>query len=548
MFAALTLDLMVSLGRQADRARAAGELAAHIGVDDVLLFVRDPTLGAWLPAPGMPQTVRGGPTWRSFISGCTHEGRCSGEVEQPLGVHRPAHGLVRGAVAFVALGGNPAEAALDEVGRVLPLVCALLVVEQDALLARAEAAAAHETASRAQTLALALEHARAQAAELNAELREEDRRKNEFLAMLGHELRNPLAPLLNSIEFLRRARSRTEIPPKLLEVMSRQITHLTRLVDDLLDASRVSRGRIQLQRETLLLAEVLHDALEETRKLLEQRRHTVSVRGVEEPLAISGDRVRLMQVFANLLNNAAKYTDPGGKIALEVVRDGPNVHVRLRDTGIGIAPDMLSRVFELFTQAQDSLHRAQGGLGIGLTLVRMLVELHGGRVSVESGGLGRGSIFTVTLPLVAVPHLAATCVVKPESRPAGGEVIRVLVVDDNHDAADSVALLLREMGHEPEVVYSAQAALELPGRSRADLILLDIGLPGMDGYELARQLRASAKPTARFVALTGFGTPDGARRSLESGFDEHLVKPVSAETLRRVLAGSRSKVRTNASR
>jgi signal transduction histidine kinase/ActR/RegA family two-component response regulator len=536
MSTASTLDLMVRLGHQADRACAARELAARIGVEDVLLFVRDPALGAWLPAPGLPQTVRGGPTWRSFISGCGDDGRCSGGVEQPIGVHRPAHGLVRGNVAFVALGGTPAEAALAEVERSLPLVCALLVAEQDALLARAEAAAAHEIASRAQALASALENARAQAAELNAELREEDRRKDEFLAMLGHELRNPLAPLMNSIELLRRAHDGAEIPPKLLEVMSRQITHLTRLVDDLLDASRVSRGRIQLQRETLLLSDVLHDALEETRRLLEQRRHTVIMRGVEEPLAVSGDRVRLMQVFLNLLNNAAKYTEPGGTITLEVVRDGPNVHVRLSDTGIGIAPDMLSRVFELFTQARGALHRAQGGLGIGLTLVRMLVELHGGRASVESGGLGRGSTFSVTLPLVAVPHLPGTPV-EPESRHPRSKPMRVLVVDDNRDAADSVALLLREMGHEPEVAYSAQSALELPGRSQADVILLDIGLPGMDGYELARQLRASAKPNARFVALTGFGTPDGARRSRESGFDEHLVKPASAETLRRVLAG-----------
>jgi signal transduction histidine kinase/CheY-like chemotaxis protein len=415
------------------------------------------------------------------------------------------------------------------------MLSALLAAEQDALLARAGAASARDAASRAETLAGALERARSDAARLNEQLRAEHRRKDEFLAMLGHELRNPLAPLMNSIEVFRRGGAGKEVSARLYDVMARQVVHLTRLVDDLLDASRVSRGRIELQRETLMLPDVLREAVETTDGLIAQRGHRLTVRGLEQGLAVSGDRVRLLQVFENLLNNAAKYTDPGGQITLEMTREGPNVCVRLTDTGIGISPEILPSVFDLFMQAPAGVGHAQGGLGIGLTLARMLTELHGGRVTVDSAGTGRGSTFSVTLPLVPIPHVPAQQAAQRESNAVDTAPIHVIVVDDNRDAADALALLLREMGHTTEVAYTPAAALELPGRLRADLFLLDIGLPGMDGYELARQLRASTKSAAHFVALTGFGAPNGARRSLESGFDCHLVKPVSLESLRRIV-------------
>ena len=546
MQSSAAIDLIASLGRRADRAAVVKALAAALGVEEMLLFVRDPALGVWLPAPGLPQTLRGGATWRAFLTRCDRDGRCDGEVELPIGVRRPAHALVHGSAVVVTLGGEPAAEALSEIEGVLPLISSLLTAEQDALLARAEAGIAKDAQLRAEELASALDRARAHAAQLNAELQDADRRKDEFLAMLGHELRNPLGPLTNSIELLRRAGVNHEFGPKALEVMSRQVRHLTRLVDDLLDASRVSRGRIELRRETLLLADLLHDAIEATHALISQRRHTLTLEETGEPLAVSGDRIRLMQVFGNLLNNAAKYTDAGGDITLQIGREGPNARVRLTDTGIGIEADMLPRVFDLFIQAPGALARAQGGLGIGLTLVRTLVELHGGRVSVESAGLGRGSTFTVTLPLVAAPRLA----VKETHRETGAASeapVRVLVVDDNRDAADAIALLLRDMGHAAEVAYSPGAALQLPARTHADLIFLDIGMPGMDGYELARELRASTKPGARFVALTGFGTPPAARRSIQAGFDQHLVKPVSAETLRRVVSEVRRQLVQTAS-
>ena len=530
-----TLDLLLGLSRRSERAAGVKALVSSLGVEDALLFVRDPALDAWLPAPGMPQTVRGGPAWRAFLTGCAGDGRFSGEVEQPPGTWRRACALVHGPAVLVTLGGAAPDAALCEIERGLPMLSALLAAEQDALLARADAASARDAASRAETLAGALEQARSDTARLNEQLREEHQRKDEFLAMLGHELRNPLAPLMNSIEVFRRGGAGEELTARLHEVMARQVVHLTRLVDDLLDASRVSRGRIELQRETLMLGHVLREAVETTRDLLAQRGHRLAVRGLEQGLAVSGDRVRLLQVFQNLLNNAAKYTDPGGDIPLEMAREGPDVCVRLTDTGIGISPEMLPSVFDLFMQAPAGVGHAQGGLGIGLTLARMLTELHGGRVTVDSAGPGRGSTFSVTLPLVPVPQVLAQQAAQREPSAAAVAPIHVIVVDDNRDGADSLSLLLREMGHTTEVAYTPAAALELPGRIGADLFLLDIGLPGMDGYELARRLRAGTKPSARFVALTGFAAPNGARRSLESGFNSHLVKPVSLESLRRIV-------------
>lgn len=529
----MLLELMTRLSRPAERPETAAQLATAIGVEAILLFVRDPVLGALVPAQGLPQTVRGGPSWREFLAQCA-SGRDSREVEQPPGTTRTALALTCDGVALVALGGNPSPSAIDDVERALPLLAALFKSEQDAALARAEAAAAHEAAGRATVLATALEAARADAATLNADLREEQRRKDEFLAMLGHELRNPLSPLMNSVEILRRMPGQP-VPERLLEVMARQITHLTRLVNDLLDASRVSRGRIDLQREPLLLSQVIHEAVDATRQLMDERAHKLTITGLDEPLVVNGDRVRLTQVFANLLNNAAKYTEPGGRVELSLTCDGSNAVACLTDSGIGISSDMLPRVFDLFAQAPASLKHAQGGLGIGLTLVRMLVELHGGRVSVASAGPGTGSSFTISLPLSAAPGVTigyGQTLDRTRDAPAP---LRVMIVDDNSDAADSLALLLKEMGHTTDVAYTAKSALELAAGSAADVVLLDIGLPGISGYEIAQRLRPLEKPSTRFIALTGFGTPDAAQRSREAGFDGHIVKPVTADMLRQIL-------------
>jgi signal transduction histidine kinase len=414
---ASALDLMVSLGGVDTRAEAARELASYLGVEDVLLFVRDPQLGTLIPAPGLQQTLNGGRTWRAFLKGCSAAARCSGEVELPKGSNRSAHAFVEHGTALVTLGGELRAAELPGVIRLLPLLAAVLAAEQTAVVARSEAAAANEAADRAHALASALEAARAEAAGLNAELGGEHRRKDEFLAMLGHELRNPLAPLVTSLELLRRHTLEPRVLATVLDMMTRQTNQLTRLVDDLLDVSRVSRGRVELRRENLLLSEALGDAVAESRPIVDGRRHVLEIVHPEAPLVVHADRVRLTQVFGNLLNNAAKYTDEGGRLTLSTRREGDDAVVALEDNGIGISADMLPRIFDLFTQAPVSLDRAQGGLGIGLTLVRTLVELHGGRITAESAGTRRGSTFTVRLPLARASVEAAPA----KRRPNGAE-------------------------------------------------------------------------------------------------------------------------------
>jgi len=448
-------------------------------------------------------------------------------------------GLLSGGSALILVGGQPDESLVGEFENLLPLVAALLAAEQDATLARAQAAVASEAANRAVSLSSALEAARSDASALNAELRTEHRRKDEFLAMLGHELRNPLAPLVTSIALLRRQPA-GGATPELVNIMARQTAQLSRLVD----VSRVSQGKIELRRRPLQLSEAIEGALEESRAVMDTHRHHVVLHGGDPDLAVNGDRARLVQVFGNLLNNAAKYTNPGGEVTVTLSREGQNAVVRIQDTGIGISAQMQARVFDLFSQVTVAVGRSQGGLGIGLTLVRTLVELHGGKISVESEGLGKGSTFVVRLPLAAAspavtqpaPPLRVDC-------PPGNKSLRVLIVDDNRDAADSMAELLRLLGHHANVAYDGHSALRLYGGLPVDLALLDIGLPDLDGYELARRLRQTNVAGARFVALTGFGTDDTKRRLQEAGFDEHVVKPISNETLAHLLTDTQRRER-----
>jgi CheY-like chemotaxis protein len=316
--------------------------------------------------------------------------------------------------------------------------------------------------------------------------------------------------------------------------MARQLQQLTRLVDDLLDVSRVSRGLIELRRERIPLAEVLDDAVEIVRPALEERGHQLQRSAVSPGLTVVADRVRLTQVFANLLSNAAKYTDPGGRITLSVVEDQRRASVVVQDNGIGIAQDMLSRVFDMFTQVPSAQARSQGGLGIGLTLAKRLVELHGGRISAYSRGEGQGSTFTVSLPQVVGAAVPASLQQPPESRPAGRQP-RVLVVDDNRDGADTMVALLGAFGAQARAAYDSGQALEQASRFAPDLVLLDIGLPDVDGYETARRLRRMEGLRARLVALTGYGAAADRQRAMDAGFDEHQVKPLAPESLQGLL-------------
>jgi PAS domain S-box-containing protein len=370
------------------------------------------------------------------------------------------------------------------------------------------------------------------------ELAENDRRKDEFLAMLSHELRNPLAPIRNAVHVLQEVSGGPELG-QAREVIERQVAHLARLVDDLLDVSRITRGKIALRLETVALEEVVARAVETTRPLIEARRHALSVDVPPDAPRLQADPIRIAQVIANLLNNAAKYTDPGGRIALRAGREGGEAVVRVRDTGAGIPADVLPHVFDLFTQAERTLDRAQGGLGIGLTLVKSLVEQHGGRVEAFSGGPGHGSEFVVRLPLAA----AAVPVVKSVSPQAAiaPTMRRVLVVDDNADAADTLAMVLGLRGYDVRVARDGPAALEAAREFLPQLVLLDIGLPGMDGYAVARALRSGpANGPLRLVALTGYGREEDRRRSAEAGFDDHVVKPIAPDELLQLLAAGAS--------
>ncbi|HEV7912154.1 MAG TPA: hybrid sensor histidine kinase/response regulator, partial [Albitalea sp.] len=497
--------------------------------------------------PGFPQTLRGGPAWRDFLAACSGVPELAGEVDLPQGALRPALAIARPGIVAVLLGGRLRHGERRHLDSALPLLARMLQCEHRIVLAGAEAADARESANRAHALSAALEAARAEHARLNAQLRDEHRRKDEFLAMLAHELRNPLSPLLTSLEILRHRAVGVDVRERQIEVMARQVAQLTRLIEDLLDVSRVSRGRIELQCRPMPLRRVIDDALETCAPLLQARRHRVHVSMEDPSLTVNADAVRMSQVFANLLNNAAKYTEPRGRIVLVGQRDGDDAVVRIEDNGIGIAPTVLPFIFDLFAQGPVTTERSQGGLGIGLTLVRTLLELHRGSVTAHSAGLGQGSTFVVRLPLAAMP--AASGETRAAAPPAADlPPLSVLVVDDNHDAADSLATVLRLLGHHAEVAYGAAKAIQLAADLDPDLVLLDIGLPDMDGHEVARRLRRVAKRTARLVALTGYGSDDDRRRTGEAGFDEHVVKPVDPQALAELLerAAARSATATGA--
>ena len=368
------------------------------------------------------------------------------------------------------------------------------------------------------------------------EREEADTRKNEFLALLAHELRNPLGPIRHAVTILR---ARTPSPEELhwaTSIIDRQTERMTRLVDDLLDVAQISRGTIELRRGRVDIADVLKAAVESSGTLIERARHQLSVTPPEEPLYVEGDPTRLTQSITNLLDNAAKYTDPGGQIWLSATREGDEAVIRVRDSGIGIAPDILPRIFDMFTQVGLSLDRAQGGLGVGLSLVDRLVKLHGGSVSAYSGGFGTGSQFTIRLPVLQALRPSAA-EPRPAAQAAPEKHRRILVVDDNQDSAESLAMLLHILGHEVKTAHDGESALAAAPEFRPDVAILDIGLPKMNGYDLAKQIRE--QPWAGnvvLVALTGWEQEQHGGRSAESGFTHHLTKPVEVDVLQRILA------------
>jgi signal transduction histidine kinase/DNA-binding response OmpR family regulator len=370
-----------------------------------------------------------------------------------------------------------------------------------------------------------------------------NRSKEEFIAMLAHELRNPLAPIRMAMRTLRGPAERDPDVRRATEVIERQSRHLARLLDDLLDAARLAREKIELRKSATTLQDVVTEALEATRELVDTRGHTVTLSLPATPVWLEADPMRLAQVVGNLLNNAAKYTPPGGRIAVAGETDGGEAVLRVRDTGIGMPPETLTRIFDLFAQGDRTLAHSEGGLGIGLTLARMLVQLHGGTLTASSAGAGHGSEFVMRLPRGAPAATEGRSAIGPGQRTVSR---RVLVIEDDEDTREMMRLTLEHDGHRVETAASAAEGVELALRTSPDAVLVDIGLPSVDGYAVAQRIRAGLGGFVLLVAVTGYGREDDRRRAAAAGFDAHLVKPLDHESLRRLLADSRHRDETGA--
>jgi len=532
------------------RQVSAAHLAAHIGADALVILVEDAATEAFLPAPGFVQTLAGGAGWRQLLSllrtGGFHRGRVGHPSAEQL---RPALAFTTGGMSLVFIGDGVSKPAIEALEPALPLLASTLRAEHEAILARGELRAAKTHARESESLARALDLSRSEvertlvqleqqtraADEARNRAEEAARTKDEFLAMLGHELRNPLSPILTALQLMR-LKNQTS---REQEVIERQVASLMRLVDDLLDVSRITRGKIDLRKERVELAEVAARAIEMASPILEKKQQVLDVRIAPTGLMLEVDPSRMAQVLSNLLTNAAKYSDAESTILFGADRVGEHVRVSVRDQGIGIAPAMLGQVFDIFVQNRQSVDRSQGGLGLGLAIVRSLVDMHGGTVRAFSEGEGHGSEFVVEIP--SAPGAAAEPAV--DGAAALGlqyvktfDGVRVLVVDDNDDAAGLLAEALGALGYSVRTASDGPSGLRIASAFQPHLALLDIGLPVMDGYELAQRLREQqTAPPLRLIAVTGYGQADDRRRSSAAGFDAHLVKPITLEQLQNVL-------------
>ena len=543
----LTVVRLAAALSDAPRRRAAADrLARQLGSEAVLLLVEDQDARVLLPAPGFPPTLPGGETWARILSTLLAPGVHRAQVAYPTPTRlTDAIGISGSGAALLVLGGVVSDDAVAELESVLPLVASTVRAEHAAVSARGELRAAQEYAREAETLARALDQARAdverglrqleaqtqalQAARARAE--EATRAKDEFLAMLGHELRNPLSPIMTALQLMR-LKNQTS---REQEVIERQVASLMRLVDDLLDVSRITRGKIDLRKRAVEFAEVAARAIETASPALERKQQRLDINVPTTGLVLHADPARVAQIISNLLNNASKYSDEGRAITLSAAREGGSITIRVRDEGIGIAPEMLDRVFELFEQHPQALDRAAGGLGLGLAIVRSLVHMHDGRVRATSHGAGQGSEFIVELPLAAGVALDAGVAVPPALGPdlPRGSGERVLIVDDSDDAARLLNEALAALGYDSRTAADGPSALRVAKEFSPVIGVLDIGLPVMDGYQLARHLQA--RGGIRLVAVTGYGQPSDHERSRAVGFDAHLVKPIALDELARVL-------------
>ena len=541
-----TVQLAVELAGIRSRFTAAQRLAAHAGADVLLILVEDGAVDALVPAAGFP-TLSGGQGWRDLIAAARRPGVHHGVVVVPTAqTPTPAIAYAHSGIALVFLGSGTNRVVLDALGIVMPLLAAMLLAEQATAVAHGERNVALNHARRTETLAVALDSARS---ELERTLRAlEDRSraldhararaeqavraKDEFLAMLGHELRNPLSPMMTAVQLLR---LKGQVGRE-HEIIERQVINLTRLVDDLLDVSRLTSGKIRLRKEVIEVADAAAPAIEMVSPLLENKRQALSVNVPPQGLLVDADSSRLSQVLANLLTNAAKYSDEETRITLSASKEGASVRICVKDQGIGIAPEMLDRVFDLFEQHHQAIDRSQGGLGLGLAIVRNLVALHEGTVRAVSAGVGTGAEFIVELPQAvrkaAVPASRDTKATRTDVRGR-----RILIVDDNKDALTLLSDALGVKGFTVRTACDGPTALIAAESFCPHAAILDIGLPVMDGYELAGRLRALEGLAAiKLVAVTGYGQETDRRRAASAGFDAHLIKPVPLDELERILA------------
>jgi signal transduction histidine kinase/CheY-like chemotaxis protein len=544
MDAKQAIDLVVALASVEDRPANARELAQASGAEDLLVFVHDTDADALLPAPGWRKTLPGGADWRRFLASARDDGLHRGDLPW-LGATRRVLGCAAQGLAIVFIGGQVSDADAELVRSMAPMLKAALAAQQGLAVATGELQAARSEIRQAAALMKALDETRAQLdrslIELDWQARSLDqarsraeratRSKDEFMAMLGHELRNPLAPIKTALGLLKMR----GIWSQEHEVMQRQVNHMIRLVEDLLDVSRIAGGKLTLQKSPTQVAAIVGRAIETAAPLIDQRRQVLAVDVAAEGLCVFGDPARLAQVFANLLTNASKYSDTDSRIVVEARRVDDRVRVSVRDEGIGIDAGLLEEVFGLFHQEGRGLDRAQGGLGLGLAIVRNLVLLHEGNVEAHSEGPGHGSTFVVELPICPSDH-PVPAVSGADGRLATGHgaqpAWRILLVDDNADARETLAQALVTLGHAVASAADGFEALGLAETFAPDVALLDIGLPVMDGYELADRLRhRDATAAITLVAVTGYGQPEDKARARTAGFDAHFVKPVDLQKL-----------------
>jgi signal transduction histidine kinase/CheY-like chemotaxis protein len=534
------IELIVGLADAKNRPANAKALAAALGSDELMVFLHDEDADALMPAPGWRKTLPGGAAWHEFLARAKDDGFHRGEVPW-AGAARQIVGCAAQGLVVVFIGGTLRDADAQLVCSMAPLLKAAVSAQQALAATTGELEAARSEIRQAAALMKALDETRTQLdrslieldwqarslEQARARAERATRSKDEFMAMLGHELRNPLAPIKTALGLLKRR----GVWSQELDVIQRQVDHMIRLVDDLLDVARIAGGKLALKRVPTQIGAVVARAIETSAPLLEQRRQALEVDVAADGLCVTGDAARLAQVFANLLTNAAKYSDPDGCITVKAWRVGDHVRVSVRDEGIGIEAGLLEQVFGLFHQEGRGLDRAQGGLGLGLAIVRNLVRMHEGTVEARSDGPGKGSTFVVELPVCASEERAVEERGTTSHELSEDQRHHILLVDDNIDARDTLAFAFGALGHQVTTAADAFEALDRTDASRPDVAVLDIGLPGIDGYELADRLRQRDGPGLTLIAVTGYGQPEDKARALTAGFDAHFVKPVDFNKL-----------------